>query len=454
MISSGSRRTSGRAVPGAGVWLAGACAGLMALAGSAQASEVPVGQVSLLIGEARVVHKNGTREPLRRGAAILIGDRIETSANGHVHVRFIDNAAVSVRPDSVLEVQAYRYEADHPQLNEVRLNMEHGTSRSISGQATAIDKNRFRLNTPIAAIGVRGTDFVVQANDLGTRATVAEGAIVVGALGAQCSAAGLGPCTGGQTSLLAAEMGRVMVEMRRGEQVARLVPVSGTTLAADVSTMEERVAAQRAAESAARTAGLLAAEHYRDNDRAAASLITIVTASAPNSPAASNAALAWGRYSFSPGFNDNITQPFVNASAGREPTIGSDDATLFRSTTLGNNAFAGQDTRVVEFRLSRAQATFETGTRVEAANVDGGVLTLDFSKRTFGTALALSSATGGKVELRVAGDVTADGKFSVRDLDPRQYVGGAFSLDGKEAGYLFERGTGGGLFRGKTLWGR
>lgn len=54
----------------------------------------------------------------------------------------------------------------------------------------------------------------------------------------------------------------------------------------------------------------------------------------------------------------------------------------------------------------------------------------------------------------MAGDVRGDGTFSVRDLGSRQSVAGAVSLDGKEAGYLFERGLGSGLFRGKTLWGR
>ena len=154
----------------------------------AQSSPSAVGQVSLLIGAADVVHADGAREPLRRGAAILVGDRVETSANGHVHVRFIDNAAVSVRPESVLEVQAYRFDAKNPAVNEVRFNVEHGTARSISGAATEVDKTRFRLNTPIAAIGVRGTDFIVQADAVGMRATVSDGAIVVGALGANCAA--------------------------------------------------------------------------------------------------------------------------------------------------------------------------------------------------------------------------------------------------------------------------
>ena len=61
------------------------------------APEPVVGQVSLLIGEARLVHRDGSTERLRQGGSVAVGDRIETTANGHVHVRFVDNAVVSVR---------------------------------------------------------------------------------------------------------------------------------------------------------------------------------------------------------------------------------------------------------------------------------------------------------------------------------------------------------------------
>ena len=76
-----------------------------------------VAQVSLLIGSARVSRLDGSSEVLQRGASIQVGDRIETGANGHVHLRFIDNGAASVRPDSVLEVQAYRYDLQNPKNN-------------------------------------------------------------------------------------------------------------------------------------------------------------------------------------------------------------------------------------------------------------------------------------------------------------------------------------------------
>lgn len=425
------------------------------------ASKLSVGQVSLLIGDAWVVHVDGSRQSLRRGADVMVGDRIETSANGHVHVRFIDNAAVSVRPESVLEVQSYRYDAQQPQLNEVRLRLEQGTSRSISGAATEVDKSRFRLNTPIAAIGVRGTDFIVQTDPTGMRATVSDGAIVAAALGGNCSAAGLGPCGGSEARVLSAQMGRLMVEVRPGDQFAHVVPAAGAALATAAFSAEERVAARSSAESAARSAGLLAAEPtpsalLRGNDRAAAEALTIATANLPdlNRPSDLNSQLIWGRWSIVPSAEDKLTVPYAAASIGRGITVGDESAGLWRRNDPANPSGLLPDSlhTKVDFRLSRASANFEVGGRTEAASVDGGTLTLDFARRTFATALALSSASAGKAEFRMAGDVRNDGTFAVKDVDQR--IAGAVTLDGKEAGYLFEKGVGGGLFRGKTLWGR
>lgn len=427
------------------------------------ATEPAVGQVSLLIGVARVIHIDGSSEPLRRGAPIQVGDRVETSANGHVHLRFIDNGAVSVRPDSVLEVQAYRYDADRPQSNEVRLKVEQGTSRSISGAATEADKNRFRLNTPIAAIGVRGTDFIVHTDAKGMRATVADGAIVVGAYGANCSAAGLGPCAGADSKLLSADMGRLMAEVRPGDRVARVVPI-GNGSESSASGAEERVAALYAAEAAARSAAQQAADakgfaQMRDTDRAAADVLSIVlpTVANLNTRPDQTAQLVWGHWGIAPTTNDGVSVPYAIARLGRDWTTASDSkyGALFRAVDPNNTdgLLHNNTDAKVDFRLSRATATFDAGGgRVEAANVDGGTLSLDFSKRTFATALALSSTTGGKAELRVAGDVAADGTFAVRDT--AQKVSGAVSFDSKEVGYLFERSVIGGLFRGKTLWGR
>lgn len=448
----------------------------LAAAAPGWAATPEVGKVSLLIGEARVVRMDGTRESLHRGASIRIGDRVETSVNGHVHVRFVDNAAVSVRPESVLEIQAYRYDAAQPQLNEIRLKLEQGASRSISGAATDIDKSRFRLNTPIAAIGVRGTDFIVETDPSGVRATVSDGAIVVGALGGACSATALGPCLGAEARELTASMGRWTAEVRPGDRVTRIVPTAESLTAAAAANAERAHSPRMMSAAAVRQMGLSAAEPtpaelQRGNDRAAADLLAVAALGARelqnrptevavnyNKKSDEGAQLIWGRWSFVPAANDKLSVQFSQAQwapFARHVTVANEaqDAYLFRANqTVPGQFFNDSLNGTVDFSLRYANANFHIGTGSEEAKFDLATLQIDFTRRTFVTALDLSTPSGVEGKLRVGGVMRSDGIFVQPDAG--QFVAGAVSLDGKEAGYLFERSVGGGTFRGKTLWGK
>lgn len=425
-----------------------------ALAAQAQ----PVGEVSLLIGQAQLTGADGQQRSLQRGDAIHVGDRIETQANGHVHVRFVDRAAVSVRPSSTLEVQSYQFDPRRPELNEVRLRVDRGTSRSISGAATEQDKSRFRLNTPIAAIGVRGTDFTVQASESTVRATVADGAIAIGALGVGgCSASGLGPCQ--QAQELSADMGRLMAELRLNEQGPRLVPAVDLAVADAGSRRASSSASEAQTVAEARSLGLAAAEPtnvelQRGNDKTAAELLTLASVRVPdlNRPSDFSNQLIWGRYAIIAAPGERLSVPFVLARLGRHVTVGDYEMALFRADpTSPGEFFSTNRTGTAEFGLSRASVSFEGAGGVEPAGISAGSLRIDFTNRTFATALNLFAASGETGELRVAGGIRTDGIFTVRDAE--QYVSGAVSIDGREAGYLFERTVGAGLFRGRTLWG-
>jgi hypothetical protein len=433
------------ALNASGLSVAGLVSSLVACAAVA-AEPQPVGHVSLVIGIASVVRADGAREALRRGASIMVGDRLETTANGHVHIRFVDNGAVSVRPESVLEVQSYRYDTQNPALNEVRLRLDQGTSRSISGAATEADKSRFRLNTPIAAIGVRGTDFIVQSDLSGVRATVADGAIVIGPLSADCTTGTLGPCAGEASRVLSAGMGGLMAEVRAGEGRTRLVPAAGTVLAA-VSAKRDEAAGHRPQGEALT---------YSVNDRAGADLLTIATVQIPidlNRTADLSSQLVWGRWTAGASPDDKVAVPDWVAAVGRHYTgIGTADFGLFRADqSQPGNILSDSLNATAEFKLTRAFATFEGGGKSESATVQGGSLTIDFARRNFATGLLLSSSSGGTAELRAGGIVRSNGTFAVRDSE--QLVAGVVSSDGKEAGYLFERGAAGGWFKGRTLWG-
>ena len=71
------------------------------------ASQV-VGEVTLTIGKSKIERTAGEAEP-QKGGSVQEGDVIRTSDNGHVHIRFIDGARVSVRPNSVFRIHEFKY---------------------------------------------------------------------------------------------------------------------------------------------------------------------------------------------------------------------------------------------------------------------------------------------------------------------------------------------------------
>ena len=119
-----------------------------ALSGQAQGPSAAVAEVTLMVGEAVVFSVDGSSKALSRGMSIHVGDRIETAGNGHVHMRFTDKGAVSIRPDSIFEILAFQYNQQDPRSNEVRFRVDRGTARSISGAATEHDLSLIHISEP------------------------------------------------------------------------------------------------------------------------------------------------------------------------------------------------------------------------------------------------------------------------------------------------------------------
>lgn len=205
---------------------------LLAFVGSpawAQASN-SVGEATFVIGSPQVRSSEGDVRQLRKGDALKVGDQIETGNGSHVHLRFMDGGLVSVRPGSRLTVERYDYDAANPVASAIKFRLDGGVMRSISGKGAEAAKDRFRLNTPVAAIGVRGTDFVVLADRDSVRATVNSGAIVVSPFSDRCLPEGGGPCGGPVARELASATSNLMLELRRGQPEPQLVPKVGRSV--------------------------------------------------------------------------------------------------------------------------------------------------------------------------------------------------------------------------------
>ena len=113
-------------------------------------------------------------------------------------------------------IPIYRVDGNSPQDSRFKFDLKNGTARSISGSAVAPARSNFRFNTPVAAIGVLGTDFTVLTDSESSKITVTSGGVVVSGLGPGCSAESLGPCNvSTNQNLLASQVG-LMLEVKRG----------------------------------------------------------------------------------------------------------------------------------------------------------------------------------------------------------------------------------------------
>ena len=235
------------------------CVGLAQAQASAPAGIV--GEVTLVIGSASLQAADGQTRTVERGSEVRVGDKVETQQGGHVHLRFVDGGRVSVRPASRLVIESYAHSKDQPQLSAIKFRLDEGVIRSITGTWGEAAKERFRLNTPVAAIGVKGTDFVVRSLPTGTAATVFAGAIVVSPLTEKCVGT-LGPCINGNEKTLSESMKGQMLELQRPDASPQLVPAVDLQAAAKAlyqSQLRMLAAGSEASKDSAKEANKVAA---------------------------------------------------------------------------------------------------------------------------------------------------------------------------------------------------
>lgn len=444
-----------------------------ALSAHAQ-SGADVGEVSLVLGKAYL--KTGEKQtPIRAGTIIKVSDQVITESNGHVHIRFVDQALVSVRPDSTLQIQRYDFDPANPEGSSIKLNLVEGVTRAISGDGAHAARDRFRLNTPIAAIGVRGTDFVVSATGGSVRALVNEGAIVMAPFSSDCLAASFGPCAVNAVEL--SQDSLQMVQVDGGTPLPRLLPATDErgelTTAAVAVASAETAAETRADDKTAGTELYLESVTSRRvaevaNNVAARPPAVVVPRPTPTPPPAvavnfvpdkalsaaslTSNNLVWGRWKYNDGLgaDERISLAYDVASAGRDITIADGGYWLFRDGK--GSTRMRPDLAVVSFGLSSAQAFYHSATGMVAMQVNSGSLSVNFNDRSFSTQLGLNSAASGRVDFAASGQYD-NGGFFYSNSDT-QRLKGAVSLDGTEAGYFFEKSLGeGARVNGLTLWG-
>jgi hypothetical protein len=143
-------------------------------------------QVSLSVGEATVLEVRGrvekipanlpvggTADPLLMGAGLNAGDRLRAYSDGYALLGLVDGSTIEVQPYTNLEILGFS--GGLRQLFRIYLGKVRIQVRKLVGAP-----NPYEMHSPIATIGVRGTEFEIDVRrDQVTTVRVYEGLVAV-----------------------------------------------------------------------------------------------------------------------------------------------------------------------------------------------------------------------------------------------------------------------------------
>lgn len=137
------------------------CLALLASIAAAPASAEIAGNAVAVTPSAQTESPRGA-VILAKGSEINAFDKVRTSVDGAVTLRFRDNSSLDVGPGSVVSIDRFVYNPDNT-AKTAAITLTRGTFRWVSGRSA---KEAYNIKTPASTIGIRGTDFTVIA-DLG-----------------------------------------------------------------------------------------------------------------------------------------------------------------------------------------------------------------------------------------------------------------------------------------------
>jgi len=144
------------------------CSTLGALHGPAFAADTPVGahagRLKTVRGEVQLQDAQGAGTPARVGDVVNARQRIVTGAQSGASVVLRDGTTFVIGPQSSFDLQTFHYDS-RTHDGSVIGRLARGTLRMVTGLIGKATPEAVRIDTPTATIGIRGTDFIVSADE-------------------------------------------------------------------------------------------------------------------------------------------------------------------------------------------------------------------------------------------------------------------------------------------------
>lgn len=156
-------------------WTHLCCLLLVAAVAPAQAAAAPpvatppslsehAGVMKNVRGDVQLLSAAGVMRPARAGDVVAPIERIVTGKDAAASVVLRDGTTLVVGPSSRLDIKEFSFDAT-TQDGGMLVSLMRGTLRMITGFIGKAHPEAVRIETQTATIGIRGTDFIVQADN-------------------------------------------------------------------------------------------------------------------------------------------------------------------------------------------------------------------------------------------------------------------------------------------------
>jgi hypothetical protein len=108
------------------------------------------------------IERGGQKLAAVAGTPVFAGDRITTGADSSVGITLRDDTRLSAGPKSVLALDGFAFDTT-THAGSINGSLKRGTLSVVSGKIAKQSSNNVQFRTPATIIGVRGTEFVIEA---------------------------------------------------------------------------------------------------------------------------------------------------------------------------------------------------------------------------------------------------------------------------------------------------
>lgn len=131
--------------------------------GAPASTATQAGFLKSVRGDVQLLSADGSARPAAAGDPVAAVDRIVTGRDAAASVVLRDGTALMVGPSSRLDVKEFHFDAT-TQDGGMLVSLLRGSLRMITGLIGKTNPDAVRIETQTATIGIRGTDFIVQAD--------------------------------------------------------------------------------------------------------------------------------------------------------------------------------------------------------------------------------------------------------------------------------------------------